>query len=443
MASSPPLPRVCVTGGGGSTASWLVKLLLSRGYAVNATVRDPRDPKNACLEQLDGARENLRVFKADMLDYGAVTPALAGCEGVFHIATPVPEQEMVDPEASVHPSPGPAYICDVTIYVTPIVSSLRCPCIARNTKIEGGWRRQRPSQQIVPWPSGCGGEEIWLIKEMMDPTVKGTMNVLKACSAMNVEKLILVSSAASICFNPDWPEDKVKDESCWSDKEFCKENKSWYSLAKTEAEEIALEYGDKNGLHVITFCPGLVFGPLLQHVVLNTSSKVLLYMIKGCNPNSSAICSISFLLSVTLLFLAFITRVTIFWEVHGGPDTMNNKFWPIVDVRDVAGALLLLYNKAGPHERYICSLDQMDLKELLEIMKSMYPSYSYADKMVDVDYKGALTSDKLKNLGWKPRKLEDTLADSVESYEKAGLLHVSDGEPCRLPFFYRMPPLVE
>jgi nucleoside-diphosphate-sugar epimerase len=37
---SPP-PRVCVTGGGGFIASWLVKLLLSRGYAVDATVRDP------------------------------------------------------------------------------------------------------------------------------------------------------------------------------------------------------------------------------------------------------------------------------------------------------------------------------------------------------------------------------------------------------------------
>lgn len=59
---------------------------------------------------------------------------------------------------------------------------------------------------------------------------------------------------------------------------------------------------------------------------------------------------------------------------------MNKKFWPIVDVCDVADALLLLYNKAGRHERYICSLDQMDLKDLLEIMKSMYPSYSYADK---------------------------------------------------------------
>jgi hypothetical protein len=34
-------PRVCVIGGGGFIASWLVKLLLSRGYAVHATLRDP------------------------------------------------------------------------------------------------------------------------------------------------------------------------------------------------------------------------------------------------------------------------------------------------------------------------------------------------------------------------------------------------------------------
>jgi nucleoside-diphosphate-sugar epimerase len=59
---------------------------------------------------------------------------------------------------------------------------------------------------------------------------------------------------------------------------------------------------------------------------------------------------------------------------------MNNKFYPIVDVRDVADALLLLYDKAGRSERYICSLDEMDLKDLLGILKSMYPNYSYADK---------------------------------------------------------------
>lgn len=33
--------KVCVTGGSGYIASWLVKLLLQRGYSVNATVRFP------------------------------------------------------------------------------------------------------------------------------------------------------------------------------------------------------------------------------------------------------------------------------------------------------------------------------------------------------------------------------------------------------------------
>ena len=31
---------VCVTGAGGYIASWLVKLLLARGYTVHGTVRD-------------------------------------------------------------------------------------------------------------------------------------------------------------------------------------------------------------------------------------------------------------------------------------------------------------------------------------------------------------------------------------------------------------------
>ncbi|CAN6182776.1 unnamed protein product [Urochloa humidicola] len=334
-----PPPRVCVVGGGGFVASWswLVKLLLSRGFAVHATLRDPSDPKNAFLMQLDGASENLRLFRADVLDFYTLTAAFAGCEGVFHPATPVPGDKIVDPE-----------------------------------------------------------------KELMDPTVKGTWNVLEACSATNVQKLIVVSSVAASCFDPNWPEGKLKDESCWTDKQLCKETQNWYSLAKTEAEEMALEYGKKNGLHVVTFCPGLVIGPLLQHVAVNTSSKVLLYIIKG------------------------------------GPDTLSNKFWPLVDVRDLTDAILLAYEKAESSGRYICSLDQMDIKDLVALMKNMFPKYNYADKMVDVDYKVYTTSDKLKNLGWQPRKLEETLTDSVEYFEKAGLLQDAHGEPCRLPYFYRV-----
>ncbi|KAF2916829.1 cinnamoyl-CoA reductase 1 [Oryza sativa Japonica Group] len=334
MAPPPPRRRVvCVTGAGGFVGSWLVELLLSRGYAVHATVRDPDDPKNAFLKQLENAPENLQLFEADVLDCGSLTAAFAGCEGVFHLATPVPEEKIVDPQ-----------------------------------------------------------------KEMMAPTVEGTRNVLEACSAASVQKLVVASSIATVCLNPSWPQDMPKDETSWSDKKLCIENEDWYSVAKIEAEEMALEYGKKNGLHVLTICPGIVFGPMLQTVEINTSSKVLLYMIKGGD----------------------------------GPHVMNNKFWPMVDVRDVADALLLAYHKAGPSERYLCTLEQMDLKHLLDLMKNMYPNYNYADKMVDVDYKVEVTSEKLKNLGWNPRKREETLADSIEFFEKAGLL---DGRPCRLPYF--------
>lgn len=60
------------------------------------------DPKNAHLGRLDGAAGNLRLFKADMLDPDALATAVAGCEGVFHVASPVPSVKAVDPEARTY-----------------------------------------------------------------------------------------------------------------------------------------------------------------------------------------------------------------------------------------------------------------------------------------------------------------------------------------------------
>ncbi|KAM1124321.1 hypothetical protein ACFX15_039115 [Malus domestica] len=60
---------VCVTGASGYIASWLVKLLLQKGYNVKATVRDPNDAKKTeHLLSLDGAKERLHLFKADLLE---------------------------------------------------------------------------------------------------------------------------------------------------------------------------------------------------------------------------------------------------------------------------------------------------------------------------------------------------------------------------------------
>lgn len=90
---------VCVTGAGGFIASWLVKLLLERGYTVRGTVRNPEDQKNAHLKQLEGAEERLTLVKADLMDYNSLLNAINGCQGVFHVASPVTDdpEEMVEP----------------------------------------------------------------------------------------------------------------------------------------------------------------------------------------------------------------------------------------------------------------------------------------------------------------------------------------------------------
>jgi nucleoside-diphosphate-sugar epimerase len=60
--------------------------------------------------------------------------------------------------------------------------------------------------------------------EVMEPAVKGTLNILEVCSSMKVQKVVVVSSTSAVHFNPKWSQGKPKNESCWSDKQVCMEN---------------------------------------------------------------------------------------------------------------------------------------------------------------------------------------------------------------------------
>lgn len=99
--------KVCVTGAAGFVASWLIKRLLKSGYHVRGTVRDPGDHKKvAHLWELEGATDRLQLVKADLMEMGSFDDAVMGCEGVFHIASPVliaksdPKAEIVVPAVS-------------------------------------------------------------------------------------------------------------------------------------------------------------------------------------------------------------------------------------------------------------------------------------------------------------------------------------------------------
>ncbi|CAH9095026.1 unnamed protein product [Cuscuta epithymum] len=325
---------VCVTGAGGYVASWLVKLLLSKGYTVHGTVRGDAAGdvvKYGHLKKLEGAAASsmsgkLKLMKADLLDYESLVGAVAGCDAVFHVASPVPF----------------ALISDFSTAQ----------------------------------------------KELLEPAVKGTYNVLKACSETNVKRVIIVSSVAAVYMNPNWPVDKVKDESCWSDDKYCTETNNWYCLSKTIAERDAFQYAQKHGLDVISVCPSLVLGPMLQQTP-NSSSSVLISLLKE------------------------------------GSETVQNKTPIVVDVRDVAESLLLAYENPEAEGRYICNAHTLSVQDMVEMLKEMYPHYKYPKSFSKPEGNGIehkVTSQRLQGLGWSFRPLKETLKDSVESYRQAGLL---------------------
>lgn len=94
--------RVLVTGGSGYIATHIIKQLLSRGFDVRATVRNPDDAaKTAHLRALEGA-ERLELIAADLTVKGAFHEPVSGCQAVVHTASSVrltasdPQRDIVD-----------------------------------------------------------------------------------------------------------------------------------------------------------------------------------------------------------------------------------------------------------------------------------------------------------------------------------------------------------
>ena len=214
---------VCVTGASGFIASWLVKLLLQHDYTVKATVRDPSrfsistlnlqghsdlymlpfnslvvltyiciyatdDPKKTQhLLSLDGAKERLHLFKADLLEEGSFDSVVDGCDGVFHTASPV-AMDVVNPQ--VHPTPLPfLYLNRANFYFSFLFFCVQA--------------------------------------ELIDPALKGTINVLRSCAKFpSVKRVVVTSSMASVVFTgKPLTSEVLINESWFSDPVLCNESK--------------------------------------------------------------------------------------------------------------------------------------------------------------------------------------------------------------------------
>lgn len=160
---SPPTPTrspkpdpVCVTGANGFIGSWLVKTLLENNYTtIHATIFPGSDAPH--LTTLAAAsRATVVIHEANLLDSAAISKAVEGCIGVFHVASPCTLEAPVEPQ-----------------------------------------------------------------RELVEPAVHGTLNVLEAARRCKVRRVVVTSSISAMVPNPGWSSDKVVDESCWTDLDYC------------------------------------------------------------------------------------------------------------------------------------------------------------------------------------------------------------------------------
>ncbi|KAK8715276.1 hypothetical protein V6N13_042614 [Hibiscus sabdariffa] len=320
---------VCVTGESGFIASWLVNLLLQRGYTVNATVRDPNDRKKTeHLLSLEGASERLHLFKAELLEEGSFDSVVEGCVGVFHTASP-------------------------------------CYFAVKDPQVE-----------------------------MVEPAVKGTLNVLGSCAKTpSIRRVIITSSMAAVMLTgKPLADDVVVDETWFSDPVICEKSKQWYMLSKTLAEKAAREFSEENGIDMVTIHPAMVSGPPLQPTV-NASLGPIVKLI-------------------------------------GGAETFSNAAWRWVDVRDVANAHILAFESPKACGRYCVAGKSVHTSELLKVLKELYPDLSLPERCSDEkQFLPAfpaleVSQERVRGLGLNFIPWEVSIKDTVDSLMEKKLLSV-------------------
>eukprot|EP01018_Ginkgo_biloba_P011318 Gb_10028 [translate_table: standard] len=210
---------VCVTGAAGFMASWLVKRLLEKGYIVHATVRDPENKaKVSHLLNLPGATDRLKLFRAELCEDGSFDAAVAGCNGVFHVATPTefmpkdPENDLIKP--AIEGTLNVLKSCTKVDSIKRVVVTSSAATVSINNSLE--------QNQYID-------ESCWT-----------DVNFLTSQKP------------------PGWA----------------------YPVSKTLAEQAALKYAEEHSLDVVTVIPVLVVGPAVTPTV-PSSVELALSLITG------------------------------------------------------------------------------------------------------------------------------------------------------------------
>ena len=267
---------VLVTGGTGYIGSWVVKMLLEKGYTVRMTVRNKNKTQNyAHLTDLAASSNGkLEIWEADLLQEGAFDEAAQGVEAIIHMASPF------------------------TL-------------------------RFKDAQ-----------------KELIDPAVKGTRNVLEAANRSgSVKKVVLTSSVAAVHGdNVDMKEQGLQEFTEAHFNTSSSPEHQPYSYSKVMAEKEAWRIHDaQQNWKLVVINPSFVLGPALS---------------KGSNSES----------------LSFMKDLLTGRYRMGAPEL----YLGFVDVRDVAEAHLLALEKDVAEGRHILAERTASVLDIAGIVKQKF-----------------------------------------------------------------------
>nr|ALX35996.1 dihydroflavonol 3'-hydroxylase 3 [Paeonia lutea] len=325
--------RYCVTGATGYIGSWLVKTLLERGNTVHATVRDPA--KSLHLLSSWRNSDRLRLFRADLQEEGIFDEAVSGCDGVFLVA-----------------------------------ASMQFGILAKENI------------------------ENYVQSNIIDPAIKGTLNLLKACLKSKTVKRVVFTSSISTLTAKDmtgkWR--PLVDESCRTPIDHIWNTKAsgWvYVLSKLLTEEAAFKFADENGIDLVSVITTTVAGPFLTPTV-PSSIRVLLSPITG-DPELLPILS-----------------------------TVNSRMGSIalVHIEDICNAHIFLMEQARAQGRYICCERSCLLSEFVHHLAREYPSSNMhrclEDEQTAKTVPSEISSKKLRDLGFNYKyDLQDIVHQTV------------------------------
>uniref|UniRef100_A0A2P2JKB3 Cinnamoyl-CoA reductase n=3 Tax=Rhizophora mucronata TaxID=61149 RepID=A0A2P2JKB3_RHIMU len=227
--------------------------------------------------------------------------------------------------------------------------------------------------------------------DLINPAVKGTLNVLRSCLKVpSVKRVILTSSLATVPYTgKPLTQDVVVDESWFSDPAILEKQKLWYHLSKTLTEEAAWKFAKENKIDLVTINPAFVIGPLLQPT-LNSTVEMIVNLIKG-------------------------------------PQVNMNEYYGSVDVRDVADAHIQAFEIPSANGRYCLAGTILPYSDVLKIVHQLYPNLHLPEKCDDGNnslLQFDVSKEKAKTLGINFTSLEVTLKDTIENLKEKGFLTI-------------------